>query len=141
MYNRHAIAATAIGELTLVAADDALIGIYYPQHWVKPERATLGDEVPLDGDALLSEVVRQLEEYFAGARTVFEIPSATRATTFRNGSGRCCGRSRSAKPPPTGNWRSSSATNRWRGWSAGRWATTRCPSSCRATAWSARTAS
>ena len=74
MYNRHAIAATAIGELTLVAADDALIGIYYPQHWVKPERATLGDEVPLDGDPLLSEVAGQLNEYLAGERTVFEIP-------------------------------------------------------------------
>jgi methylated-DNA-[protein]-cysteine S-methyltransferase len=83
MYNRHAIAATAIGELTLVAADDALIGIYYPQHWVKPERATLGDEVPLDGDALLSEVVRQLEEYFAGARTVFEIRTATEGDAFQ----------------------------------------------------------
>ena len=83
MYNRHAIAATAIGELTLVAADDALIGIYYPQHWVKPERATLGDEVPLDGDPLLSEVVRQLEEYFAGARTVFEIRTATQGDAFQ----------------------------------------------------------
>ncbi len=83
MYNRHAIAATVIGELTVVAADDALIGIYYPQHWVKPERATLGDEVDLESDPLLVEVVRQLEEYFAGARTVFEIRAVAHGDAFQ----------------------------------------------------------
>ena len=83
MYNRHVIAATRIGELTLVAADAALIGVYYPQHWVKPERATLGDEVALGSDPLLSEVARQLNDYLAGERTVFDIPTAAHGDAFQ----------------------------------------------------------
>ena len=83
MYNRHAIAATSIGELTLVAADAALIGVYYPQHWVKPERATLGDEVALESDPLLSEVARQLNDYLVGERTGFDIPTAAHGDAFQ----------------------------------------------------------
>jgi methylated-DNA-[protein]-cysteine S-methyltransferase len=83
MYNRHAILDTKIGQLTLVAADAALIGIYYPQHWVKPERATLGDEVPLEGDPLLSEAARELNDYLDGERTVFEVPTATDGDDFQ----------------------------------------------------------
>jgi methylated-DNA-[protein]-cysteine S-methyltransferase len=83
MYNRHAILDTKIGQLTLVAADAALIGIYYPQHWVKPERATLGDEVPLDSDPLLSEAARELNDYLDGERTVFEVPTATDGDDFQ----------------------------------------------------------
>jgi methylated-DNA-[protein]-cysteine S-methyltransferase len=83
MYHRHAVVATKIGDLTLVAADAALIGIYFPQHWVKPERATLGDEVALESDPLLSEAARQLNEYLAGERTVFEIPTAAHGDAFQ----------------------------------------------------------
>ena len=83
MHNRHATLSTTIGDLTLVASDDGLIGIYYPQHWVKPERATVGDEVALGADPLLSEVARQLEEYLAGNRTTFDFPTAAHGDAFQ----------------------------------------------------------
>lgn len=73
MNNRHAIVSTQLGDLTLVASDDALIGVYFPHHWVKPERATLGDEVQATTDAVLAEAARQLEQYFAGERDIFEL--------------------------------------------------------------------
>jgi methylated-DNA-[protein]-cysteine S-methyltransferase len=83
MYHRHATADTQIGELTLVAADAALIGIYYPQHWVKPERATLGEAVDLGHDPLLAEAARQLREYLAGQRTTFDLPTAAHGDAFQ----------------------------------------------------------
>ena len=141
MYHRHAVVATRIGDLTLVAADAALIGIYFPQHWVKPERATLGDEVALESDPLLSEVARQLNEYLAGERTVFEIPTAADGDAFQERVWALLRQIPFGETTTYGELAERSATNRWRGWSAGRSATIRCPSSCRATGWSARTAS
>jgi methylated-DNA-[protein]-cysteine S-methyltransferase len=74
MNNRHTVVETELGKLTLVASDGALTGLYFPHHWVKPERARLGDEVAVDTDALLSEAARQLEQYLAGERTTFNLP-------------------------------------------------------------------
>jgi methylated-DNA-[protein]-cysteine S-methyltransferase len=83
MYIRHATLSTVIGDITLVASDAALIGIYYPQHWVKPERATLGARVPLEADPTLAEAGRQLAEYLAGGRTEFDIPTAADGDAFQ----------------------------------------------------------
>ena len=82
MYNRHAIAKTRLGELTLVASDGKLTGIYFPHHWVKPERATLGDEVELADELLLTEVAHQLEQYLAGERATFDLPLALNGDEF-----------------------------------------------------------
>jgi methylated-DNA-[protein]-cysteine S-methyltransferase len=74
MNNRHAVVETELGELTLVASDGALTGLYFPHHWVRPERAQLGEEVAVDTDVLLSEAARQLGQYLAGERTTFDLP-------------------------------------------------------------------
>ena len=40
MFVRHAILETPeLGELTLVAADSALVGVYFPGHWYLPDPA------------------------------------------------------------------------------------------------------
>ncbi|NEA31710.1 methylated-DNA--[protein]-cysteine S-methyltransferase [Streptomyces sp. SID13031] len=78
MNNRHAIVSTQLGDLTLVASDDALIGIYFPHHWVKPERATLGDEVEAATDPVLAEAARQLAQYLAGERDTFDLTTELR---------------------------------------------------------------
>lgn len=78
MNNRHAIVSTQLGDLTLVASDDALIGIYFPHHWVKPERATLGDEVDAATDPVLEEAARQLSQYLSGERDNFELETELR---------------------------------------------------------------
>lgn len=78
MNNRHAIVSTQLGDLTLVASDDALIGIYFPHHWVKPERATLGDEVDATTDPVLNEATNQLTQYLAGDRDDFDLKTELR---------------------------------------------------------------
>jgi methylated-DNA-[protein]-cysteine S-methyltransferase len=78
MNNRHAIVSTQLGDLTLVASDDALIGIYFPHHWVKPERATLGDEVDAATDPVLTEATHQLTQYLAGERDDFDLNTELR---------------------------------------------------------------
>ena len=72
---RRALFDSLRGPLTLVARDDALVGVYCPGHRVEPERALAGDEVTLD-DPLLSAVAGQLGEYLAGERTHFDVPVA-----------------------------------------------------------------
>jgi methylated-DNA-[protein]-cysteine S-methyltransferase len=74
MNNRHAIVSTELGDLTLVAADESLIGVYFPHHWVKPDPATLGRPVDATQDPVLAEAHRQLDEYLKGERETFDLP-------------------------------------------------------------------
>lgn len=83
MYDRHATISTTIGDLTLVASDDALIGIYYPQHWVGIERAARGDEVIAETDPVMSDAATQLHEYLAGERIDFTIKTAPEGDDFQ----------------------------------------------------------
>jgi methylated-DNA-[protein]-cysteine S-methyltransferase len=78
MNNRHAIVSTQLGDLTLVASDDALTGVYFPHHWVKPDPSTLGHQVDSDTDAVLAETARQLNQYFEGERDSFDLKISLR---------------------------------------------------------------
>ena len=70
----HTTMDSPIGELTLVARDGTLSGVYFPGHWYPPGAATLGTR---DDDGF--ELARQqLAEYLAGERSSFEL--ATEAT-------------------------------------------------------------
>lgn len=69
----HTVVDSPIGPLTLVGEEGVLTGLYYPGHWTRPDRSLFG---PRDG-AGFGEAARQLDEYFAGARTAFDL--ATRA--------------------------------------------------------------
>ncbi len=71
---RHAVVGTTLGDLTLVASGDALAGVYFPHHWTRPDRTTLGDEVPAEGDPVLTQAAAELHEYLAGARRTFDVP-------------------------------------------------------------------
>ncbi len=63
---------TPIGELTLVAEDGALTGVYFPHHWYKPDPATFGARCDADFD----QTKRELAEYFAGERQRFDVALA-----------------------------------------------------------------
>jgi methylated-DNA-[protein]-cysteine S-methyltransferase len=80
--NRHAIVSTRIGDLTLVASDNALTGVYFPHHWVKPAPDSLGDRVEAT-DPVITEAARQLDEYLAGERTSFDLPTVLRGDEFQ----------------------------------------------------------
>lgn len=83
MYDRHATIATGIGDLTLVASDDSLIGIYFPHHWVGAERAQRGTQVDPDTDPVLSAAATQLREYLDGERTEFTVKTTADGDAFQ----------------------------------------------------------
>lgn len=69
---------TPIGPLTLTADEDALVGISFGI-----DEATTRSTVRDDDCPVLKEARRQLEEYFAGVRTEFDLPLAPRGTPFQ----------------------------------------------------------
>ncbi len=78
MNTRHAVIESPIGELTLVADDDALTGVYFPHHWHRPAEETFGRRVEADSDELLTRSGAELAAYLAGTRTDFDLPITLR---------------------------------------------------------------
>jgi methylated-DNA-[protein]-cysteine S-methyltransferase len=74
----HTVLATRLGELTVVREEGALAGLYFPRHWPRPDRATFGPRT----DEGFEDVARQLGEYLAGDRSVFELPVHVKGTEF-----------------------------------------------------------
>ncbi|MCU1414466.1 MAG: ogt2 [Microbacteriaceae bacterium] len=75
MTTRHALVPTVLGDLTVVASGDAIVGLYFPGHWYLPPREALGERVEHDG--LIDEAAAQLRDYLAGARTGFDLEVTT----------------------------------------------------------------
>lgn len=71
--------ASAIGELTLQVASGTLEAIYFGK---SPEQTPPSPITPQDR-ALTDEVQRQLEAYFAGKQTQFDLPLAPKGTPFQ----------------------------------------------------------
>jgi methylated-DNA-[protein]-cysteine S-methyltransferase len=85
-HGRPAAGATAyttvdspIGELMLVGGDDGLAGVYMTPHRHGPELDPAWRRDP----APFAEAARQLEEYFAGDRTEFDLALDPRGTEFQ----------------------------------------------------------
>jgi methylated-DNA-[protein]-cysteine S-methyltransferase len=83
MYLRHAIVETVLGELTVVARDDRIVGVYFPSHWTMPPGESLGPRVDAAEDSLISASGGQLSEYLAGGRDTFDLPTATDGDDFQ----------------------------------------------------------
>jgi methylated-DNA-[protein]-cysteine S-methyltransferase len=73
--------ASPVGALTLAARDDHLVAILWPDD--DPRRVPLGPGIVAPDDPLLTTAARQLAEYFAGTRRVFELPLAFGGTDFQ----------------------------------------------------------
>jgi len=67
---------TPIGPLKLVAEDDALVHIGFCD-------GTLQADDQAAGSGVLREAQRQLQEYFAGTRQVFDLPLKPAGTPFQ----------------------------------------------------------
>ncbi|MBN6040685.1 methylated-DNA--[protein]-cysteine S-methyltransferase [Amycolatopsis sp. 195334CR] len=80
----HAVVDSPVGELTLVAAGDRLAGVYMEQQRHRPPEESFGlrDETPF-AVAPFTETARQLEEYFDGRRTEFDLPLHFDGTEFQ----------------------------------------------------------
>lgn len=75
----HTLVDSPVGPLTLVAENGTLAGLYMNEQRHRP-----GDETFGAPDAsLFTEVSKQLDEYFAGERTDFDLPLALAGTPFQ----------------------------------------------------------
>jgi methylated-DNA-[protein]-cysteine S-methyltransferase len=83
MDTRHAIIDTVLGQLTIVAADNAVVGVYFPHHWTRPSVEAFGRPVDTADDDLLEAARAQLVEYLSGERTSFDLPTAVRGDDFQ----------------------------------------------------------
>jgi methylated-DNA-[protein]-cysteine S-methyltransferase len=79
MSTTHTVVGSPLGDLTLVADDGSLTGLYFRHHWYRPDLASFG---PRD-DTGFGDVTRQLGEYFAGQRTEFDLPLDPRGDGFQ----------------------------------------------------------
>jgi methylated-DNA-[protein]-cysteine S-methyltransferase len=75
----HTTIDSPIGELTLVARDGVLSGIYFPGHWHMPATEVFGTRV----EGGFEQAREQLGEYFAGERTEFELETMVAGEEFQ----------------------------------------------------------
>lgn len=76
----HRVHPSPVGALTLVLDDGgALTALVLPGARHAPDPATWGERDDTAGGA----VVTQLDEWFAGKRTAFSVPTATQGTPFQ----------------------------------------------------------
>jgi methylated-DNA-[protein]-cysteine S-methyltransferase len=75
----HTVIDSPMGDLTLVADDGLLAGLYMNLQRHRPPELTFGDP-----DARpFTAVISQLTEYFDGTRTEFDLPLALNGTPFQ----------------------------------------------------------
>jgi methylated-DNA-[protein]-cysteine S-methyltransferase len=73
---------TPVGVLTLVASDRGLRTVLWPK--ITPQQARINPRPRRDPDhPILREAVDQLDEYFAGSRTSFDLPLDLEGTRFQ----------------------------------------------------------
>jgi methylated-DNA-[protein]-cysteine S-methyltransferase len=75
----HTVIDSPIGELTLVAKDGVLSGIYFPGHWHMPAPEVFGAR----SERGFEQAQRQLGEYFAGERTEFKLTTTVIGEEFQ----------------------------------------------------------
>jgi methylated-DNA-[protein]-cysteine S-methyltransferase len=75
----HTTIASRLGELTVVARDGAVTGLYFPHHWYRPDRASFGAR----NDAGFDAIRPQLSDYLAGQRRRFDLPVRARGGEFQ----------------------------------------------------------
>jgi len=75
----HTTIASRLGDLTVVARDGAVTGLYFPHHWYLPDRASFGER----NDAGFDDVREQLGDYLAGARRRFDVPVCAHGDEFQ----------------------------------------------------------
>jgi methylated-DNA-[protein]-cysteine S-methyltransferase len=75
----HTVVDSPLGPLTLVAVDGVLAGLYMTDQRHRPRLATFGEPDPIP----FGEAAEQLEDYFAGRRTEFDLPVVLAGTPFQ----------------------------------------------------------
>lgn len=71
MNTTHTVIESPVGDITVVARDGAVAGLYFDGQRRRPAPDTFGERAESE---LFDEVRRQLGEYFAGDRETFDVP-------------------------------------------------------------------
>ena len=79
---RHSIIASPIDNLTLVAEDEYLVGLYFEDHRTGVVRSGFGPSVPAESDPVLSQVRSELNEYFHHGRREFDVKVTSHGSDF-----------------------------------------------------------
>ena len=75
----HTTIASKLGELTVVARDGIVVGLYFPGHWYRPDPASFGPR----GDAGFDAARDQIGQYFAGDRQEWTVAVATNGDDYQ----------------------------------------------------------
>lgn len=75
----HALLPSPIGPLTAIGEDGVLVGLLFDLPGRPPEPERLGAR----DDAAFADLAGQLDEYFAGSRTAFDLPHRADGDPFR----------------------------------------------------------
>ena len=73
--------ASPVGQLKLVATETALVAVLWENE--NPNRVRLAELIENTQHSVLLETQRQLNEYFAGQRQVFDLPLDFEGTEFQ----------------------------------------------------------
>lgn len=76
---QHTLIDSPYGPLTLVATDGSLCGVYMTDQRHRPPEESFGDRDP----GPFTETARQLDAYFAGELTDFDLPFSLVGTPFQ----------------------------------------------------------
>lgn len=79
----HAVADSPIGPITLVSDDGRLTGLYMEVSGHPPKEERLGRRVDAADDDVLVKAASQLEAYFAGELTDFDLPLELEGSGFQ----------------------------------------------------------
>lgn len=77
----HARIDSPLGELTLVADEEALLALLFPDR--PTPGMDRGEQLPLATHGVLAQAACELAEYFAGERTAFGVPLRPAGTPFQ----------------------------------------------------------
>jgi methylated-DNA-[protein]-cysteine S-methyltransferase len=75
----HTTIDSPLGELTLVARDGVLSGLYFPGHWYMPTADVFGER----SERGFEQAQQQLGEYFAAERAEFDLETAIAGDGFQ----------------------------------------------------------
>jgi methylated-DNA-[protein]-cysteine S-methyltransferase len=75
----HTTIASKLGDLTVVARRGAVVGVYFPHHWYRPDLAGFGPY----SDAGFDVVRHEMSEYLGGERREFDVPTATSGNAYQ----------------------------------------------------------
>jgi methylated-DNA-[protein]-cysteine S-methyltransferase len=75
----HSTIISELGDLTAVAREGIVVGLYFAGHWRRPDSSTFGSFSDAGFDALR----HQIGEYLAGERQGFEVPVATNGDEYQ----------------------------------------------------------